>query len=137
MLLVLLQRDGYILRNLSYNNCTTPTIVASIIILTTSSLRQSRLWTFSSISGAVFGLLEVSAVVTSLPVYVVLAGVMWNGHIWSEKAVVFTLPLNVYITIFASSYSAWALAVVGLVSGLGLMLLKLPFLPYNCEYMQR
>jgi hypothetical protein len=75
--------------------------------------------------------LQVVFILGSLPVYVVLAGVLWTGTVWSEKAVVFCLPLNAFIFLLASTYTTWLLAVAGLVAGAAMMILKLPLLPYG------
>lgn len=111
--------------------------MAAVATLVFSTLVQSRLWLFSSASSIFFGFLEVVAVLASLPVYLVLAGIMWRGEIWSEQAVVFTMPLNAFVMLLGTSYTAWALAVAGFVCGVGMMMIKLPLLPYNYELMQR
>ena len=84
-----------------------------------------------------FSLLQVALVLGSLPVYVVLGGILWAGEIWGEKAVVFTLPLNAPLLLLASSFTGWALAAAGAVCGVGMMALKLPLLPYCYSHMQR
>lgn len=77
------------------------------------------------------------AVLLSLPVYVVLAGILWLDEVWSEKAVVFTLPMNALVFLLGSSYTAWALAGAGMISGVGMMMYRLPLVPFVPDDMQR
>ncbi|KAK7107994.1 hypothetical protein V1264_015800 [Littorina saxatilis] len=137
LFLVFLQRDSLLLSSLSPSNRGTPTVVAAIMALVLSTIWRSRLWLFNGIFSTIVGFLEIVSVFASLPVYIVLAGIMWRGEIWSEKAVVFMLPMNALLVLLGTSFTSWALCVAGAVCGIGMMMFKLPLLPYNCQIMQR
>ncbi|KAK7503200.1 hypothetical protein BaRGS_00005465 [Batillaria attramentaria] len=137
VILTCLQRDSLLLSSLSPSNRATPTVMAALGTLVISTLLRSRFWRFDGLLLGFFGICELLSVLFSLPVYVVLFGIMWKGEIWSEKAVVFTMPLNALVFLFGSSYTAWMLSVAGFVCGIGMMMLKLPLLPYNHHELRR
>ncbi|PVD29223.1 hypothetical protein C0Q70_11820 [Pomacea canaliculata] len=137
LVLICLQRDAIVLSNLSSTNKATPIIVTSIATLVVSTLLRCRLWAFRDFSTIFLGILEMLAVLLSLPVYVVLAGILWLDEVWSEKAVVFTLPMNALVFLLGSSFTAWALAGAGMISGVGMMMYRLPLVPFVPDDMQR
>ncbi|KAL8586622.1 hypothetical protein ACOMHN_040130 [Nucella lapillus] len=137
LFLVCLQRDSLLLSSLSPSNQATPVVMAAIGTLTLSTIAQSWLWRLESLASVALGLLEVVTVALSLPVYGVLAGILWHGRVWSEKAVVFSMPLNSVLVVAATSYTAWVLCVAGLVSGLAMMVFRLPLTPKHFQPLQR
>ncbi|XP_076444586.1 uncharacterized protein LOC143282735 [Babylonia areolata] len=142
LFLVCLQRDPVLLPGLSPANRAAPTALAAVGTLATSTLLQSHLWggwwsEDVGVGAMLLGLVEVAVVLASLPVYVVMGGILWEGRIWSEKAVVFSMPLNALLLVAGSSYTAWVLCAAGFVCGLGMMVFRLPLLPNNFEPLQR
>lgn len=131
LLLICLQRDQLLLSALSADNQVAPILMAAISTLILSTLARCRLWQFDGFFLCLLGIGEIMAVLGSLPVYAVLWTITWSGQIWSEKLVVFTMPVNCLVFLFASSFTAWALAGAGTVCGLGMMIYKLPLVPYQ------
>ncbi|KAL8579558.1 hypothetical protein ACOMHN_025511 [Nucella lapillus] len=131
VVLTLLQRDPILLPSLSPSNRATPIVMAALTSLVVSALYQSRLWRWEGWLSVCAGVGEVVSVVGSLPVYAVLCGVLWCGEVWGEQVVVFTVPLNAFVFLLATGYTAWALCVCGFVCGVGLMVYKLPMAPYQ------
>ena len=80
------------------------------------------------------GVVEILVTAAAIPVYVVLWGILWKDEVLSEKAVVFTVPLNTVLYLVASSYTSWTVATCGLVAGVWLMVAKLPMLPCGVDF---
>ncbi|KAH9500626.1 hypothetical protein Btru_077150 [Bulinus truncatus] len=126
-------QDHIFLPRLTGDKQATPTIMASLCILVISTICRSRLWTWSSFLIIAGGLVEVILVLVILPVFYVAWGILWNGQIISEPAVVFLTPYSILLILMATTYSTWILAISCLVSGLWMMMYKLPMVPYNTD----
>ncbi|XP_064629588.1 uncharacterized protein LOC135488752 [Lineus longissimus] len=122
----LLQKDPYILRNLTRQNQATPTVSTSGLVLMMSTLIRNHIWTEKWIIKILQGLLELIVIAITVPNYVQLFAILWTGKIplW-DRYVVFLAPWNLFL-LYGCSYQSWALGIFGLLSAAWMMIYKLP-----------
>lgn len=133
LLLLCLQKDGKFIANIKKENQIVPTIFTCIIILLTSSICRSDLWDSSGLS-LLRSLIEIFTILCTLPKYYILWGILWQDKlIMSEQWVVFLVPLHGVYLLYGSSFSSQALALVGLYSGIWMMVMRLPLTPHRTE----
>ena len=125
-MLILLQRDHYILKQHSSKNNLTPTIFTVYGLLTIAVCYYSNVWLATRWWPWILGIIEVSIAVLTLPVLHVCTTVLWSDTIYlNDRTVVFLAPLYSVLILVASSYTSWCLSGVGLFAGWWLMTYKL------------
>ncbi|XP_045185435.2 uncharacterized protein LOC123543432 [Mercenaria mercenaria] len=130
-ILLCLQKDRRLFYNIKQENQIVPTIFMCIAILYCSSIVHSDLWSSGGLS-FLRSIVEILSILSVLPMFYVLWGILWHSAlVLSEQVVVFLLPLNAVYLLYGSSYTSQALAVVGLYSGIWMMIMKLPLNPYK------
>ncbi|XP_041351647.1 uncharacterized protein LOC121370463 [Gigantopelta aegis] len=135
LILFCLQKDMRLFHNLTEDNHMTPTLMCCVCMLTIASLCRNNMFIATGLLTVFCGVMEILMTAATVPVYIVLWGILWKDEILSEKAVVFTVPLNMVLFFVGSSYTTWALATSGLIAGVWLMIAKLPMLPSGVDYM--
>ncbi|GFS27277.1 hypothetical protein ElyMa_005253200 [Elysia marginata] len=137
LILACLQRDSFFLSQLTGGEQqAAPTVGASGFILSLATLLRSRMWPglWSAGMWSFFGgVFEVILVLGLAPIFYCVWVLLWEGKIVSEPAVVFLTPYSVLLILLASSYTAWVLAVAALVSGVWMMMYRLPMVPYSYD----
>ncbi|XP_005097139.1 uncharacterized protein LOC101863811 [Aplysia californica] len=132
-----LHKDSVILPRLDGDKQATPTIMASFSILVLATVLRSRFWDFAFYLSVIGGFFEVLMALVSIPIFYVMWGILWKGEVLSEPAVVFLTPYSFLLVMCATSYSAWLLALATLVSGMWMMMYRLPMVPYGVDYEDR
>ena len=131
MILLALQKDNRMLTNIKQENQIVPTMFTCITILYYSGISHSNLWDSSGLS-FIRSIVEVLTMTAVGPMFYVFWGIVWLSKlILSEQLVVFLVPLNAVYLLYGSSYTSQALALVGLYSGVWMMVMKLPLKPYK------
>ncbi|XP_052811101.1 uncharacterized protein LOC128238855 isoform X2 [Mya arenaria] len=131
LILLCLQRDKRLLNNIRQDNQIVPTMFMSLCVLLLSSVIHSDMWSTGGVS-FLRGFLEVITIFATLPTYYILWGLLWEGKLLlSEQVVVFLVPVHTIYLLFGSSYTSQALALVGLYSGIWMMVTKLPLRAYQ------
>lgn len=134
LIFLCLQRDRRLLENIKQENQIVPTMFVCIAVLYCSSIVHSDLWTLGGLS-FLRSFVEILTMLSVLPTYFVLWGILWQSKLLlSEQVVVFLLPLNAVFLLYGSSYTSQALAVVGLYAGIWMMAMKLPLNPHAGDY---
>ncbi|XP_048239676.1 uncharacterized protein LOC124140327 [Haliotis rufescens] len=128
-----LQRDFQFLLSLRDHNHRTPTILSSIAVLILASIYRSSLWQ-GDVVNILWGCSEILLLISTIPVYIVLWGVLWKNEIISENMVVFAMPLNGFMYLVGTTYTIWTVATYGLMSAIWMMVYKLPMVPYAMQY---
>ncbi|KAL5010898.1 hypothetical protein ScPMuIL_013203 [Solemya velum] len=131
LILVCLQKDGYLLRRYKPPNPVNPTVIASMIILVVMAIGRNDLWEWASIGSILLSLLELLFLTLVLPPLFVMWGIFWKSEIlMSEHVVVFLSPLNLFLMLCANSSTSFTLGVFGLVSMVWMMVYQLPLEGY-------
>ena len=130
LILICFQKDKRLFTNIKQENQIVPTIFTCITVLYITSILRSDLWTSGSWS-FLRSLLEITCMLSVLPLFYIMWGILWEDKlIMSEKFVVFLLPLNAVYLLYGSSYTSQTLALIGLFSGIWMMVTRLPLIPY-------
>lgn len=130
LILLCLQKDKRLLTNIRQENQIVPTMFTCITVLYIMSIIRSDLWSSGGLS-FLRSVLEIVTMLSVLPLFYVLWGILWESKlVLSEKFVVFLLPLNAVYLLYGSSYTSQTLSIVGLFSGIWMMVTKLPLIPY-------
>ena len=130
LILICFQKDKRLFTNIKQENQIVPTIFTCITVLYIMSILRSDLWSSSGLS-FLRSLIEITTMLSVLPSFYILFGILWDSKlIMSEKYVVFLLPLNAVYLLYGSSYTSQTLSIVGLFSGIWMMVTKLPLIPY-------
>ena len=125
--LLFLQRDHIILKSHSKENNLTPTLCTLYCFLILATCYYSNYWTAKHWWYALLGMVEMLLCIATLPNVYVLTTVLWSQCFYiSDRCVVFVTPLYAVLMLAGSSYTAWLLGSVGLLSGWWLMSEKLP-----------
>ena len=126
-ILLLLQRDPFLLQRLSKDNYYTPILLVISLVLLTSSFLGSSYFMYRNTIHLFTGFCEILIIVATLPNYFVLV-----IHSWSQKSVipdrlvVFLAPLSTFLFIFGSTYIAWITAAYGIGTCVWLIQYRLP-----------
>ncbi|GFO15242.1 hypothetical protein PoB_004174700 [Plakobranchus ocellatus] len=137
MILACLQKDSLLLSHLTKGERqVAPTIAASSAVLSLATLARSRLWWShwpAGIWSLLGGVFEVILVLLLAPIFYCTWVLLWKAEVVSEPAVVFLTPYSVLLVLLASCYTAWVLAVAALVTGVWMMMYRLPMVPYSLD----
>lgn len=129
-MLLCLHKDDWLLKSFQHGNQAVPSMMASLVLISLISIGRSDIWSSQSTVDFLRCIVEVFLIVITSPVYVVLWGVLYRREIiWSEMFVVLLMPLNLVLLLLASSYTCRILAMCGLISGIWMMVQRLPLLP--------
>lgn len=137
LILACLQRDSFLLSHLKGGEQqAAPTVAASGFILSLATVLRSRMWLglwHAGVWSFLGGLFEIIIVLGLAPIFSCLWILLWEGQILSEPAVVFLTPYSVLLILLASSYTSWVLAVATLLTGVWMMMYRLPMVPYSMD----
>ncbi len=127
VILLLLQRDGYLLDRLSSENYFLPLMLVTAFVLNISSFVNSSYFNYVNTIHLFTGSLEILLLLVTLPMYAILVSQLWfQVTVLPARLVVFLTPLNVFLFIFGSTYMSWVTAAYGLLVSAWLMKYKLP-----------
>ena len=125
--LILLQRDLYVLKHHSRNNNLTPTISAAFFTLTIATCRHSDVWVATHWWYQLVAAMEFCSALSTLPVLFIFTTILWNERFYiNDRTVVFLTPLYSVLILTGSSYTSWVLSIVGIGVGWWMMSEKLP-----------
>lgn len=125
--LICLQRDQRLFQQLSNKNQMVPTIFMVAFVLWIQTFLHCDIWFSQELGSSLRSAVELIIIFITTPVYIVLWGILWLDEIrLNEKLVIFLMPLNSLLFLVGSTYTAWALAIFGMFSGIWMMSCKLP-----------
>lgn len=125
--LICLQRDQRVFQQLSNRNQMVPTIFMVAFVLWMQTFLHCDIWFSQDLGRSLRSAMELMIIFITTPIYIVLWGILWLDEIrLNEKLVIFLMPLNSLLFLVGSTYTAWALAVFGIFSGVWMMSCKLP-----------
>ena len=130
VVLLMLQRDPYLLRNLSHSNSAAPLFYVSTVILWVAAQSTSTVLNSADMIPFLSGIIETIILWTSIPIYCIFFTVLWSGRFFlSDRLIVFLTPLSGFLLIFGSSYEATAVALYNIAIGIWLTNYALPLEP--------
>jgi hypothetical protein len=127
-LLLLLNKDAWMLSALSRRNRLAPVVSAAVLTLYLVALFDCGLFTSSRLLTRIVGFFELLVLAASTPVAACLLTILWADVAYGlEILVVFTAPAYLVLFLLGTEYSSWFLAACGLAASYWLMKYKLQF----------
>ncbi|CAH1798390.1 unnamed protein product [Owenia fusiformis] len=132
LLLLLLQKDHYLLHILSPSNQAAPAVSMTTLMLLFTTLISNQLWTTESGYTMFRGIVEIIIEIIALPNLLTFLYLFWKDSTNTldglEQIAVFTMPLNGLLFLFGTSYNSWVLAGISLVCGIWTTMIRIPHL---------